>query len=109
MSSKHYEQINNGHESKSAPNNSVQDSTVKEKVLETPISSFEDNIQQQPVLTQNDNTQQTQQEKASTVQKSPRPKPPMSSTITNSPKPIAQKLPFLEQAVLIRRNHQIKK
>ena len=64
---------------------SIQDTTDKEVVLETPISSFEDNLQQKPATstTQKDNTQA----KASTVQKSPRPKPPMSSSISKSPKP----------------------
>jgi len=53
-------------------------------VLETPISSFEDNFQQKPTVS---TTQKDNQAKASTVQKSPRPKPPISPSITKSPKP----------------------
>ena len=87
VSSKHYEQINSEQEStkSSAVDAPIQDTTDKEVVLETPISSFEDNLQQKPVTstTQKDNTQA----KASTVQKSPRPKPPIASSITKSPKP----------------------
>ena len=65
---------------------SVQDTTDKEVVLETPISSFEDNLQQKldTSITQKDTVQQA---KTSTIQKSPRPKPPISPSITKSPKP----------------------
>lgn len=89
VSSKHYERINSEQEStksSAVEAASVQDTIDKEVVLETPISSFEDNLQQKPVTstTQKDNTQA----KASTVQKSPRPKPPISSSISKSPKPM---------------------
>jgi len=84
VSSKHYERINSEQEStkSSAVDASVQDTTDKEVVLETPISSFEDNLQQKPT------TSTSQKDTvASTIQKSPRPKPPMSSSISKSPKP----------------------
>jgi len=85
VSSKHYERINSEQEStkSSAVDAPIQDTTDKEAVLETPISSFEDNLQQKPV------TSTTQKDTvASTIQKSPRPKPPMSSSsISKSPKP----------------------
>ena len=64
---------------------SIQDTTEKEVVLETPISSFEDNLQQKPTVS---TTQKDNQAKTSTKQKSPRPKPPISSSISKSPKPM---------------------